>query len=188
VQWLEMDSVPALSGAEQAAWLYRIDLTDAGSESELMRRVAMVLPFSDGHLALDDIVRDCQWSRFDDFLWQGLSVYRSENITIVFYVGSDLETLVYEQLIPAIENGESHEPWVWSIRVVCGPKRPRLIALIKALLYQSGAESEEEAALLNELEFLSPDPAISDLIYYTDEPLTPSEIADRALGYQAIAL
>lgn len=65
--------------------------------------------------------------------------------------------------------------------------RAELIALVQKIESAEGTE-EEQDEWMRLLERNVPDPAVSDLIYWTFPELTPEGIVDRALAYRPIPL
>ena len=64
------------------------------------------------------------------------------------------------------------------------PTREHLIGLVRLII--AGDESEDQVnEWIGVLEQNVPDPNVSDLIYYPNEPMTPEEIVDKALAYNA---
>jgi hypothetical protein len=61
------------------------------------------------------------------------------------------------------------------------------VGLVRLIVAGDGSEDQ-----INEwvetLERNVPDPNVSDLIFYPDEPMTPEEIVDKALAYKPIRL
>ncbi len=61
------------------------------------------------------------------------------------------------------------------------------MGLVRLIVAGDGSEDQ-----INEwvetLERNVPDPNVSDLIFYPDEPMTPEEIVDKALAYKPIRL
>jgi colicin immunity protein/pyocin immunity protein len=65
--------------------------------------------------------------------------------------------------------------------------RDEMIALVDRL--QRGEGDDEQAGeWIDQLNQSVPHPAISDLIFYSDEELSPEEIVDKALSYRPIEL
>jgi hypothetical protein len=65
--------------------------------------------------------------------------------------------------------------------------RDQLVRLVEDIVNVRGSE-EEIHEWLGQVQDSVPHPNVSDLIYYSDVELSPNEIVDVALGYQAIKL
>ena len=65
--------------------------------------------------------------------------------------------------------------------------RVQLIILVRDIVEARGSEQQidEWVALLKSN---VADPAVTDLIFYSDPPLTPEEVVDKAMSYKAIRL
>jgi hypothetical protein len=65
--------------------------------------------------------------------------------------------------------------------------RDEMIALVDRL--QRGEGDDEQAGeWIDQLNQSVPHPSISDLIFYSDEELSPEEIVDKALAHRPIEL
>jgi len=73
-----------------------------------------------------------------------------------------------------VEQGEKHDDL-----------RSELVALIRKIEMCVGNE-EESGALIELIERLSPDPNISDYLFWS--AMTPEEIVDKVLAYRPILL
>ncbi|GAB3870855.1 hypothetical protein GCM10029964_006120 [Kibdelosporangium lantanae] len=62
-----------------------------------------------------------------------------------------------------------------------------MITLIERLIRGEGTEAEA-GEWLDQLARSIPNPHVSDLIFWSDEPLTAEEILDRAMEYRPIRL
>ncbi|MGQ5636472.1 MULTISPECIES: bacteriocin immunity protein [unclassified Streptomyces] len=65
--------------------------------------------------------------------------------------------------------------------------REELIRIVQQLI-DARLPEEEEDALLEELKASVIHPRVSDLIYYSNPPLTAEEVVDQALAYRPIEL
>lgn len=65
--------------------------------------------------------------------------------------------------------------------------RTELIALVEQLLSNQGTE-EQEHEWVTELERNVPHPAITDLIYWSEDDLSAEQIIDQALAYKPIPM
>jgi hypothetical protein len=65
--------------------------------------------------------------------------------------------------------------------------REEMIDLV-ARLQRGEGDDDQAAAWIEALGRSLPHPRVSDLIFYPDEPLTPEQIVDKALGYRPIEL
>ena len=65
--------------------------------------------------------------------------------------------------------------------------RTELIALVEQLFSCRGTPAQENE-WITALEQNVPHPAITDLMYWSDEELSPAQIVDRALAYKPIPL
>ena len=65
--------------------------------------------------------------------------------------------------------------------------RERIVWIAQHLIDATLPE-EEEDALVEELQESVPHPRVTDLIFYTDPPLTADQVVDQALTYRPIEL
>ena len=65
--------------------------------------------------------------------------------------------------------------------------KDELVELVRKISAAEGTE-EEIDAMLHTLEKNVPHPAVSDLIFWSEEELTPEQIVEKALAYRSIAL
>ncbi|MEU9986290.1 hypothetical protein AB0E10_05655 [Streptomyces sp. NPDC048045] len=65
--------------------------------------------------------------------------------------------------------------------------REELVRMVQQLIDARLPEDEEDR-LLDELQANVLDPRVSNLIYYSDPPLTAEEVVDQALAYRSIEL
>ena len=61
--------------------------------------------------------------------------------------------------------------------------REELVQLVERIQNAQGAE-EEIDTMIDRLQASVPHPAVSDLIFYTDEEMTAQQIVEVALAYQ----
>lgn len=66
-------------------------------------------------------------------------------------------------------------------------QRDELIALVDKIIKAEGSESEIDEWIV-QLKESVPDPNVSDLIFYSDEPMTAEQIVDKALAYRPMQL
>lgn len=66
-------------------------------------------------------------------------------------------------------------------------KKEELIDLVRKIMEVKGTE-EELDNWMDVVEANVPHPAVSNLIFYSKEPLTPEEIIEKALAYKPILL
>ncbi|MGW3210391.1 bacteriocin immunity protein [Streptomyces sp. NPDC001135] len=71
--------------------------------------------------------------------------------------------------------------------MAAGKSRQELIHIVQQLIDATLPE-EEEDRLLEELEESVLHPRVSDLIYYSDPPLSAEDVVDQALAYRPIEL
>ncbi len=62
-----------------------------------------------------------------------------------------------------------------------------LIELVRKIMEVKGTEEEIDNWMLT-LKANVPHPAVSDLIFYSKEPLSPEQVVDKALAYKPIQL
>ncbi|MFG3259194.1 SMI1/KNR4 family protein [Streptomyces sp. NPDC048172] len=66
-------------------------------------------------------------------------------------------------------------------------RREEMVTLVRALAEARTTEAEADAAV-DALEARVPHPAVTDLIFHQDPPLTAEEVVDRAMAYRPVAL
>lgn len=64
----------------------------------------------------------------------------------------------------------------------------KLIKLVNKICNAENKDEEELDRWLTLLEQNVPDPEVSDLIFHSDENLTPEEIVEKALSYKPIIM
>ncbi|MET9534189.1 bacteriocin immunity protein [Streptomyces sp. NPDC006649] len=65
--------------------------------------------------------------------------------------------------------------------------RAELVSMVQQLIGATLPESEEDA-LVQELKESVRHPRVTDLIFYSDPPLSAEEVVDQALAYRPIEL
>ncbi len=65
--------------------------------------------------------------------------------------------------------------------------KDELIQLVKKVMNAEGSEKEIDG-WLKLVELNVPHPAVTDLIYYHEEELTPEQVVDKALAYKPVQL
>ncbi|MFJ5292377.1 bacteriocin immunity protein [Streptomyces sp. NPDC088348] len=65
--------------------------------------------------------------------------------------------------------------------------RAELVSMVQQLIGATLPESEEDA-LVQELKESVQHPRVTDLIFYSDPPLSAEEVVDQALAYRPIEL
>jgi hypothetical protein len=68
-----------------------------------------------------------------------------------------------------------------------GLSKEQLIALVNKIVEAQGTE-EAVDSWIEQLKANVPHPSVTDLIYYSDPPLTPEEVIEKALSYEPIKL
>lgn len=66
--------------------------------------------------------------------------------------------------------------------------REELIRLVERIMAAEGASEEEDDQMLRLLERNVAHPRVSDLIFYSDPPLSAERVVDAALAYKPFAL
>ncbi|MFJ2899229.1 hypothetical protein ACIO87_30680 [Streptomyces sp. NPDC087218] len=66
-------------------------------------------------------------------------------------------------------------------------RRDDLVQLVVEIMEARGTEEETDRAL-DRLREQVPDPNVSDLIYWSDPPLSPEQVVETALAYRPISL
>ncbi|MFJ7049453.1 hypothetical protein CTU88_42275 [Streptomyces sp. JV178] len=66
--------------------------------------------------------------------------------------------------------------------------RDELIRLVERIMAAEGATEREEDSMLRLLEESVAHPRVSDLIFYSDPPLSAEQVVDAALSYEPFAL
>ncbi|MFB6505321.1 MULTISPECIES: bacteriocin immunity protein [unclassified Streptomyces] len=66
-------------------------------------------------------------------------------------------------------------------------RRDDLVQLVVEIMEARGTEEEIDRAL-DRLRAQVPDPNVSDLIYWSDPPLSPEQVVEAALAYRPISL
>ncbi|MDX3641098.1 bacteriocin immunity protein [Streptomyces sp. MB09-02B] len=66
--------------------------------------------------------------------------------------------------------------------------RDELIRLVEGIMAAEGATEREEDAMLRLLERNVSHPRVSDLIFYSDPPLSAAQVVDIASSYRPFAL
>ncbi|WP_405798061.1 e9imm peptide [Streptomyces sp. NBC_01506] len=60
--------------------------------------------------------------------------------------------------------------------------------MVERIMSGSTGSEEQDLALMKELEASVPHPRVSDLIFYSDPPMSAEEVVEEALSYRPIEL
>jgi len=66
--------------------------------------------------------------------------------------------------------------------------RAELIEAVRTLMTGGLGSEEANDELIGRVERSVPDPEVSDLMFFSDPPLTPEEVVEAALAYRPIVL